>query len=261
MGSRLWHFLNSNVGLWLLGPVLLGLVAFLWRIADGEIQRENQIREEIDHTVTELEFLRLKAENDLDQGKRIDTAKTWFEGTPREFVFPELQQLTGISLIHRLIILCPESKNELENAKRDIVNAKNNTSTLKKGLNSLHDVMQPLSSRGASCVEDARRARFEKLVLEIDSRVDQGPGAVSSGREVQEVLSILNAETGKGAFSDFATRSVVSLLQELRLVVDNKETKVKLTSLIDQLKRGSRDPTQLNAVLADLRTIVQASLL
>ena len=111
-GQRLYHFLNSSVGMWLLSSVLLtGGAAVLQQIQhDHEIAMKNQqdlttLRFEIEHRLGNMAFL-------LRRAKTIGAAKAALDGVFKSPIplTPELQNRSLSSLFLTAYPMLPKEK-------------------------------------------------------------------------------------------------------------------------------------------------------
>ncbi|MGD9879294.1 MAG: hypothetical protein AB7F22_35470 [Reyranella sp.] len=156
-GQRLYHFLNSSVGMWLLSSVLLtGGAAVLQQIQHAhEIAQKNQqdlttLRFEIEHRLGNMAFL-------LRRAKTTGAAKTALDGVFKSPIplTPELQNRTLSSLFLAAYPILPRKK------QQDVRQAIRLVKRLEEDELLLHPLPdgQPLS--------DAQREKFSKTITSI----------------------------------------------------------------------------------------------
>lgn len=156
-GSRVYEFLNSSVGMWLLSSVVLtGGAAFLQQVQhDHEVRQKNQAdlvshRFEIEHRLDGMNFL-------LRRAKTVGDAKAALGGVFKSAIplTPELQNRSLASLYLTIYPILGGSEKEKTNRAYNIV----------RELEDVELLLQPLPDEKP--LDEAQRTQITKLMTAI----------------------------------------------------------------------------------------------
>lgn len=157
LGSRVYEFLNSSVGMWLLSSVVLtGGAAFLQKVQhDHEISQKNQAdlvshRFEIEHRLDGMNFL-------LRRAKTVGDAKAALSGVFKSAIplTPELQNRSLASLYLTIYPILGGSEKQKTNRAYNLV----------RELEDVELLLQPLPDDKP--LDEEHRSQITKLMTAI----------------------------------------------------------------------------------------------